>query len=517
MATVLAADTLWLQNLVLGAVAFLEERTRATSSGAVTDNVNEPRCRQGGEPVEQEKATVEASSRHEPCQPPFGVMLSFDELSGFKSGCVANSERQQEEHTHLPEEAEGQAEQEKLATESTTTAETEMSELAGLLFLNEEARPMENTVAETAEQKKLAVEAASQIERETQRQKNDESCLGQDRAAAEALERAAAKPVEQEKRTALGAKQGETETQRQKEEDAYLLKKAVVAEEAEEERLVARAADKQAEQEKLTADAPKQAEADMWERQQRKREEEARLSKKTTVERAEQEKLAAEAAKRAEGETRHPKKEPSSMSAYKKEEEARLLREALTEETEEEEAAKQAEAEMSERQQHQKEEELCLLKEAAAAEQAEQEKPAVEGTTQVEVETLSDKYDRCLIMSIGGESLAILGPRLFRLIGNGEENPLMAYTAQLFLGVCLSFWSSPTASERRPACRPTFYGRTSGAGEVGHRSVSKKAAEAWARQQRQEREEGSPTSIAAGSSSQLEAHPLQSLAPCSFN
>jgi len=55
---------------------------------------------------------------------------------------------------------------------------------------------------------------------------------------------------------------------------------------------------------------------------------------------------------------------------------------------------------------------------------------------------LSDKYGRRFIMSIGGVSLAILGPTLLRSIGNGGS-PLMAFVSQLFLGVCLSFWGSP--------------------------------------------------------------------------
>lgn len=55
---------------------------------------------------------------------------------------------------------------------------------------------------------------------------------------------------------------------------------------------------------------------------------------------------------------------------------------------------------------------------------------------------LSDEYGRRLIMSIGGTSLAILGPTLLRFIGDGN-NPVSAFLAQLFLGVCLSFWGSP--------------------------------------------------------------------------
>jgi len=56
---------------------------------------------------------------------------------------------------------------------------------------------------------------------------------------------------------------------------------------------------------------------------------------------------------------------------------------------------------------------------------------------------LSDKYGRRLIMSIGGTSLALFGPSILRVISRGGGNPLMAFAAQLFLGVCLSFWGSP--------------------------------------------------------------------------
>lgn len=56
---------------------------------------------------------------------------------------------------------------------------------------------------------------------------------------------------------------------------------------------------------------------------------------------------------------------------------------------------------------------------------------------------LSDRYGRRLIMSMGATSLALLGPTLLRLIGNGGGDPLAAFAAQLFLGVCLSFWGSP--------------------------------------------------------------------------
>eukprot|EP00581_Thalassiosira_minuscula_P002089 CAMPEP_0183737108 /NCGR_PEP_ID=MMETSP0737-20130205/51056_1 /TAXON_ID=385413 /ORGANISM="Thalassiosira miniscula, Strain CCMP1093" /LENGTH=589 /DNA_ID=CAMNT_0025971305 /DNA_START=17 /DNA_END=1783 /DNA_ORIENTATION=- len=55
---------------------------------------------------------------------------------------------------------------------------------------------------------------------------------------------------------------------------------------------------------------------------------------------------------------------------------------------------------------------------------------------------LSDKFGRRCIMSIGGTSLALLGPTLLRYIGNGNH-PAMAFLAQLVLGVCLSFWGSP--------------------------------------------------------------------------
>lgn len=55
---------------------------------------------------------------------------------------------------------------------------------------------------------------------------------------------------------------------------------------------------------------------------------------------------------------------------------------------------------------------------------------------------LSDKFGRRFIMSIGGASLAVLGPTLIRFIGDGEH-PGMAFASQLFLGVCLSFWGSP--------------------------------------------------------------------------
>eukprot|EP00578_Thalassiosira_sp_NH16_P008078 CAMPEP_0181105266 /NCGR_PEP_ID=MMETSP1071-20121207/15890_1 /TAXON_ID=35127 /ORGANISM="Thalassiosira sp., Strain NH16" /LENGTH=330 /DNA_ID=CAMNT_0023188561 /DNA_START=18 /DNA_END=1010 /DNA_ORIENTATION=+ len=55
---------------------------------------------------------------------------------------------------------------------------------------------------------------------------------------------------------------------------------------------------------------------------------------------------------------------------------------------------------------------------------------------------LSDIYGRRLIMSIGGTALALGGPTLLRFIGDGS-NPSGAFAAQLFLGVCLSFWGSP--------------------------------------------------------------------------
>ena len=72
------------------------------------------------------------------------------------------------------------------------------------------------------------------------------------------------------------------------------------------------------------------------------------------------------------------------------------------------------------------------------AEQAEQERSATEASRKKggggvgEVVTtgtgggLSDKYSHCLIMSIGGAPLTILGPMLLQLIGNGGENPHVA-------------------------------------------------------------------------------------------
>ncbi|CAB9499920.1 Putative proline/betaine transporter [Seminavis robusta] len=55
---------------------------------------------------------------------------------------------------------------------------------------------------------------------------------------------------------------------------------------------------------------------------------------------------------------------------------------------------------------------------------------------------LSDTFGRRTIMSIGGVSVALFSPFLVRIIGE-TGNPWLAFGAQTFLGVCLSFWGSP--------------------------------------------------------------------------
>lgn len=54
---------------------------------------------------------------------------------------------------------------------------------------------------------------------------------------------------------------------------------------------------------------------------------------------------------------------------------------------------------------------------------------------------LSDKFGRRTIMSIGGVSIALFSPTIIRIIGEGD--PWLAFFAQTFLGICLSFWGSP--------------------------------------------------------------------------
>ena len=54
---------------------------------------------------------------------------------------------------------------------------------------------------------------------------------------------------------------------------------------------------------------------------------------------------------------------------------------------------------------------------------------------------LSDTFGRRTIMSIGGVSIMLFSWLIIRAIGQGD--PWLAFVAQTFLGICLSFWGSP--------------------------------------------------------------------------
>jgi Major Facilitator Superfamily len=58
--------------------------------------------------------------------------------------------------------------------------------------------------------------------------------------------------------------------------------------------------------------------------------------------------------------------------------------------------------------------------------------------------TLSDRYGRVYIMTIGGTGMAIIAPLMFYIIGLG--NPFYAFIAQCVIGISLSLWGGPMCS-----------------------------------------------------------------------
>ena len=313
------------------------------------------------------------------------------------------------EEERLAAEAEKQAEEERLAAEKKAEEERLAAEAEEAERLAAEKAEEERLAKEAAEAEKLAAErkaeeeklaAEAEAEKLAAEKKAEEERLAAEKQAEE--ERLAAEKKAEEERLAAEAAEAERRAAEKAEEERLAAEKAeedrLAKEAAEAEKL---AAEKKAEEERLAAEAEKQAEEERLVAEKKAEEErlaaEAAEAERLAAEKAEEERLAKEAAE-AEKLVAEKKAEEERLAAEaeKQAEEEKLAAEKQAEE--ERLAAEAAEAERVAKMEEESlaaEEETKVAEEKEGAESAEEEKPSAEGDqSENEKETESQEKEQ---------------------------------------------------------------------------------------------------------------------------